>query len=505
MVVCCTNCSDGFYSIRFYRKISLDRIGKKLMKKKRKGSAKYVYRGFCAVLLTLFAVGTFFVCWYYYIVQRVAVENAKWNGHLLGLGNLGMSLAIYAALYIIIGKGLHGFKIGVERTANVVASQVLTFFVIDAIEVPVSMAIAGNFRFFLKIVWPYLLLFLIQAVVSGILVFIMIHVYRRLFPPLGVLEIDGEYSNELSAKINSLKYKYHIEKKVSCKLGIEEIEKIIEDYDAVLINDVPATVENQVLKMCFDHDKRVYFVPKISDIIVKTSEELKLLDTPLFLCKNVGMNTFQRFVKRVLDILFSGVALIVLSPLLLITALAIKLNDGGPVFFRQERCTLYGKKFMILKFRSMIVDAEKDGRPHPAGEKDDRITKVGRVIRATRIDELPQILNILKGDMSIVGPRPERVENVELYTRYVPEFSFRAKVKGGLTGYAQVYGKYNTAALDKLKLDLMYIMNYSLLLDIQIVFETVKILFQKESTEGFSEGRIREMSDAAQINQEHEK
>ena len=152
---------------------------------------------------------------------------------------------------------------------------------------------------------------------------------------------------------------------------------------------------------------------------------------------------------------------------------------------------------MILKFRSMIVDAEKDGLPHPAGEKDDRITKVGRFIRATRIDELPQLINIIKGDMSIVGPRPERVEHVEKYTKDIPEFIFRYKVKGGLTGYAQVYGKYNTTALDKLKLDLIYIMNYSILMDIQIVFETVKILFQKESTEGFSENKIMEMHDGS--------
>ena len=148
---------------------------------------------------------------------------------------------------------------------------------------------------------------------------------------------------------------------------------------------------------------------------------------------------------------------------------------------------------MILKFRSMIVDAEKDGRPHPAGERDDRITRVGRVIRATRIDELPQLINIIKGDMSIVGPRPERWEHVEKYMQEIPEFKYRYKVKGGLTGYAQVYGKYNTSALDKLKMDLMYITNYRLLLDVQIVFETVKILFLKESTEGFDQNSIDEM------------
>lgn len=149
----------------------------------------------------------------------------------------------------------------------------------------------------------------------------------------------------------------------------------------------------------------------------------------------------------------------------------------------------------MLKFRSMIEDAEKDGKPHPAGEHDDRITRVGRIIRACRVDELPQLLNIIKGEMSIVGPRPERVEHVQMYTEEIPEFVFRLKVKAGLTGMAQVYGKYNTTALDKLKFDLLYITNFSILLDLQIIFETVKILFQKESTEGFSEERVQEMQE----------
>ena len=183
--------------------------------------------------------------------------------------------------------------------------------------------------------------------------------------------------------------------------------------------------------------------------------------------------------------LFSLMALIILSPVLLITALAIKIEDKGPVIYKQERVTRNGRKFMMLKFRSMIVDAEADGKPHPAGENDPRITKTGSFIRACRIDELPQLINILKGDMSIVGPRPERVEHVEKYSKLIPEFDFRLKMKGGLTGYAQVYGKYNTSPLDKLKLDLTYITNYSLLTDVQIIFETLKILFLKESTEGF--------------------
>ena len=178
--------------------------------------------------------------------------------------------------------------------------------------------------------------------------------------------------------------------------------------------------------------------------------------------------------------------MIVAAPIMLVVAIAIKLEDGGPVFFTQKRATIDGKTFDILKFRSMIVDAEKYGAI-PATDRDPRITKVGNVIRATRIDELPQILNILKGEMSIVGPRPERVEHVEKYSKEVPEFSYRLKVKGGLTGYAQIYGKYNTSAYDKLRLDLMYIENYSLLLDIKLILMTLQIMLRKESTEGFKQ------------------
>jgi len=177
--------------------------------------------------------------------------------------------------------------------------------------------------------------------------------------------------------------------------------------------------------------------------------------------------------------------MVVALPVMLVIAAAIKLDDHGPVFYKQERVTLDGKLFKILKFRSMIVNAEKDGKSIPATDNDPRITRVGKFIRATRLDELPQILNILKGDMSIVGPRPERLEHVEKYSKDIPEFNYRLKVKGGLTGYAQIYGKYNTSAYDKLRLDLMYIENYSILLDIKLILMTVRILFKKESTEGF--------------------
>ena len=189
------------------------------------------------------------------------------------------------------------------------------------------------------------------------------------------------------------------------------------------------------------------------------------------------------------DIVVSLTALILCSPVLLVTALAIKLNDGGPVFYKQCRLTKDGKEFDILKFRSMKVDAEKDGVARlSTGENDDRITPVGHVIRKYRIDELPQLINILKGELSVVGPRPERPSIATLYEEEMPEFNLRLQAKAGLTGYAQVYGKYNTTPYDKLQMDLMYIANPSFLEDIKICFATVKILFTPESTEGIAEG-----------------
>ena len=270
------------------------------------------------------------------------------------------------------------------------------------------------------------------------------------------------------------------------KAGITAIKEKIEKYEGVVICDIPSQVRNVILKYCYQRSIRTYTTPKISDILIRSSESLHLFDTPLLLSRNHGLSFEQRIMKRGMDVVLSLAALFLLSPVFLITAVAIKLYDKGPVFYFQERCTKDGKVFRICKFRSMVEDAEKEGHSIPATDEDPRITPVGRIIRATRIDELPQILNILKGDMSIVGPRPERVEHVELYTRQIPEFRYRMKVKGGLTGYAQVYGKYNTSAYDKLKLDLMYIQNYSLMMDVGIIFKTVKVLFMKESTEGFS-------------------
>lgn len=451
---------------------------------------RYIYRGICTGII-LFTALTLFLCiWLLFIFEH------NHTGYLLGLGNLGMASILYVVVFAFFGNFLKAFKIGVERTSKLVASVVLTACITNVIEIFVSCAILNNFRFVLSLTWRFAVLTFCQMIILTFFALVMVDLYRKLVRPLPVVMIYGDHEDGIEDKMGRIPQKYIVEKSVRYDDADLDLEETVANCSSILINDVPAHIENKIIKLCFEYDKRIYVVPRIADIILKASDDLNVIDTPLYLDRNLGMNFRQRFLKRFFDVVLCGLAVILLSPIFLITAIAIKLEDKGPVFFKQERVTKNGKHFMILKFRSMIVDAEKDGRPHPAGEKDDRITKVGRIIRACRIDELPQLFNILSGDMSLVGPRPERYEHVEKYTQEIPEFKYREKVKGGLTGYAQVYGKYNTSALDKLKMDLIYITNYSVLLDFQIIFETLKILFQKESTEGFDSERAKEMHDA---------
>ena len=311
-----------------------------------------------------------------------------------------------------------------------------------------------------------------------------------MFPPRKMLFVEGDRKDyHLRDKMNARDDKYQICEVISYKSRVEDIKKKIDQYDAVVLGDMPSHERNILLKYCYTSSIRSYSVPKISDVLLRTSDELTLFDTPLMLSRNMGLSIEQQWLKRTEDIVVALLMLMIFSPVFLIAAIGIKCTDGGPVFYKQERLTKDGKHFMIYKFRTMIVNAEKMTGAVLASEKDPRILPIGRILRATRLDELPQILNILKGDMSLVGPRPERPELAEEIQKTIPEFAYRLKVKAGLTGFAQVYGKYNTTSYDKLKLDLMYIRKYSLLLDLKLILVTPKIMLLKESTEGVSAER----------------
>jgi len=405
---------------------------------------------------------------------------------------------IYALLVMVLFFAMDGYKFGYLRNGDVFVSQVLSLFIANFITYWQLCLIANG----VISPAPMLMLMLYGVVVVLVCTLTYSAVYHRMYVPKDMVMILGrDEAVTLKFKMETRPDKYRIVKLISVDEGLESICQQIINYDAVIINDVPAQIRNDILKFCYRNKIRTYLTPKVTDIVVRGAESINLFDTPLLLIKGTGLTSVQCFIKRIMDLVICLVAMIPATPIMLLVALAIKLEDGGPVFYKQARMSLDGKVFDILKFRSMIVDAEKEGKSIPATGKDPRITKVGRVTRATRIDELPQLLNIIKGDMSIVGPRPERVEHMIKYGKDVPEFDFRTKVKGGLTGYAQIYGKYNTSAYDKLRLDMMYIENYSLMLDIKLILLTLRIMLSKESTEGFEQTEILEQQSAEVLQQ----
>ena len=314
---------------------------------------------------------------------------------------------------------------------------------------------------------------------------------RHVAPQKTLLVYGGQMSREEVMNFEKrLLYKYrHL-----FDIQYTEHENISQDtflqrlnaVETVIMYNISPEKRHVYTYPCLELKKNFYYTPNIQDILEFGCEPKHLLDTPIMKYEYRYEGKRKLLIKRCMDILFSVFFLTLLSPLMLIIAICIKAEDGGPVFFCQERYTKDAKVFKMIKFRSMIVDAEKQGVT-PSTSNDARITKTGQIIRKFRLDEIPQFINILKGEMSFVGPRPERVEHVDMYMLKLPEFRYRLSVKGGLTGYAQVYGKYNTSAYDKLMLDLMYIENQSVLLDFKIALLTLRTIFQKESTEGFSE------------------
>ena len=389
---------------------------------------------------------------------------------------------VYGLVTMFMFFNFEGFKFGYMKKGDVCISQILALFATNFITYWQLCLIAEH----VIPVAPMLILMGIDIVLALGCSFAFDWLYHTLYVPKRLVMVYGnKEAVTLKFKMETRKDKYKMTKLIPSTEGLEKICAELPKYDAVVINGVEGQLRNDILKFCYERALRTYVAPKISDIILRGGSEINLFDTPLLLINGRALTYPQRVMKRAFDLVMCSIAVIIFSPILLLVALAIKLEDGGPVFYKQKRATYDGKTFDILKFRSMIVDAEKYGKSIPATEKDPRITKVGAFIRATRIDELPQLLNILKGDMSIVGPRPERVEHMEKYSEEIPEFPFRLKVKGGLTGYAQIYGKYNTSPYDKLRMDMLYVENYSFFMDLKLILMTLRILMKKESTEGF--------------------
>lgn len=428
---------------------------------------------FCLASLVILAQAVIFAFVWYDYYRELIFEPFWRKGNWVLIGIYALIFAMFARLY-------GGLKVGYLKRIDVFYSLALAVLCTNIVE---YFQITLINRWFLP-VGPMVEMTAVQMVVVLVWIWLSRWIYSQIYHARRLLVIYGERDpGDLIHKMNSRKDKYNISGKVHVRTGEEKIHEMLQDYDGVIIWDLPSEIRNRFLKYCFAHSIRCYFSPKISDVILTGSERIHLFDTPLMVSRNIGLSVDQRAFKRAMDILISGLGILVSSPLMVLIAILIKAYDRGPVFYFQDRLTINGKEFRIRKFRSMRVDSEKDGA-RLASKHDSRITPVGRVLRNLHLDELPQLFNVLAGDMSMVGPRPERDCIMQEYLKEIPEFDYRLKVKAGLTGYAQVYGKYNTTPYDKLKLDLFYIENYSFLLDIKLLFMTVKIFFQKETSEG---------------------
>ncbi len=414
--------------------------------------------------------------WFTQYNRRSVIGSLYWRrGHWA-------LILLYAVIVMLTSKLYGALKVGYMRMLDVLIAQILSVLTANIITY-IQLALIGRWKFMTHSM-PMLALTGVNMAVVLLWAGFSRWVYTVIFPPRQtILVYDAHNPETLVKKLQSRKDKYIVSEAVYLGRGLDYIKERITHYEGVILGDMPSHERNQLVKFCFEKNIRCYCSPKISDIMIMSAEKIHMFDTPLLLFRNRGLTVEQQWVKRLFDILLSACLLILLSPILLLIAVLVKCTDGGPVLYKQERLTQDGRVFKILKFRSMRTDSEKHGA-RLAMKNDDRVTPVGRVLRNIHFDELPQLINILRGDMSIVGPRPERPEIAAQYEQDIPEFSYRLKVKAGLTGYAQVYGKYNTTPYDKLKLDLTYIENYSFFLDLQLIATTAKIIFQKENTEG---------------------
>lgn len=391
-------------------------------------------------------------------------------------------LLLFVLISSMFFDSFDAFKIGLIKTTNLILSNIISLIFINIVMFFILCLIEGK----LIAIWPQMLILLLQIIYICIASYYETKFIRTKNIPQKALVVYGDKKYKLVVeKLKSYQYfEFDIVKCVDEKnICSKKID--YQKYDCVITIDTSHDIKKIIAKECYSNNKNVFDVPSITDMLIKASEVTNFIDTPLFKLNKFGPSQVEKVIKRIIDLIGATLMLIITSPIMLITAIIIKLQDGGDVFFRQKRLTIDGKEFELVKFRSMIMNAEPNGKMIKAKEDDPRITPFGKFIRATRIDELPQIFNIFTGSMSYVGPRALRVEEYEENEKDFPEFRYRLKVKAGLTGYAQIYGKYNTNFRDKLLLDIYYIENFSIIEDFKLLLMTAVTMLKKDSTEGF--------------------
>lgn len=419
-----------------------------------------------------------------FLYTWLTVYNKELRFPYVMKGNVFLMLVYMAVLYVFM-LIYDCNNISVHRVTTLIFSESLACISTNILVylVMIIPAVARGLMPFKPIIFMTILDILVISLWS----YVATHLLRFYFPlkPMLLISNNQNIDKELY-KFSKRKDVYNIKEAISSDIEKSELLRTCDKYEEIIIGDVPSEDRNDIIKHCFNSSSNVYVIPKLSDILLKYSDDIFTFDTPVYFSTNFGLSLESKIFKRIFDIVVSLVVILVFMPIWIIIALLIKIEDGGPIFFTQERATIDNNLFDIIKFRSMKVGSDKLG-VLPTIEGDTRITKIGVFIRRFHIDEMPQFINVLLGDMSVVGPRPERIEHVLLYQNSVKEFAFRSKVKAGITGLAQIYGKYNTSAIDKLKLDLIYIKSYSIMLDIELLLRTLKVFIIKDNTEGFDE------------------
>ncbi len=409
----------------------------------------------------------------------------------IGLTKLSRTMGITISTFAVVGLlflSVYGkYDVGRRKSKPIIYSLALATLCTDVISYLQLMIMktsvsVSEFRFesigLLCGAYIVQLIVIVAFVYGGNWLFFKIHKPEKCC----VITVSQKSLNEISHAIGRFKKQYQIQDVIDYR--DPSLKEYIKRAETVFAYDVPIERRTEILRMCYKYKVNVYYNPDIEDVMGMNATQY-VLDDIYLINKNVkAMTIEQRVIKRLMDISLSLVMGIISAPIWLGAMIAIKIHDGGPILFKQERATINGTKFMVYKLRTMKVDAEI----RSAAKDDDRITKPGKILRKLRIDEIPQLLNVLKGDMSFVGPRPEMLKNVTSYTQDLPEFKYRLRMKAGLTGYAQIAGKYNTTPKDKLIMDMMYIEQFSILRDIQLILQTVIVLLKKDSTEGFGNG-----------------
>lgn len=433
-----------------------------------------------AFLLVFLMTAVFAGVYYFFYARHIRISYYFWGYVAL--------YVLYFLVYAGCAQLYDTFELAISRISDLMYSAILSAVITDIITYLILILLDLGFPNPL----PLLSCLGIQIIIGGAWAYFAHQWFFHRYPPRKTLIIWDKRRN-FKALIDAygLDMRYDVVRVGHIKDVLADQRGYLSGITTVFFCGVSSRDRNKVLKTCVYNDIDAFVLPRVGDLIMSSARRIHMFHLPMLVVERYNPDPEYLFFKRFFDIMLSLIALIITSPIFLVVSIAIKATDGGTVFYKQTRLTKNGREFDVIKFRSMRMDAEKDGVARlSTGDKDPRITPIGRVIRACRIDELPQLLNILKGDMSIVGPRPERPEIAAEYEKELPEFALRLQAKCGLTGYAQVYGKYNTTPYDKLLMDLMYISKPSLAEDFKICLATVKILFQKESTEGIEEGKV---------------